>query len=94
MPADQPWAILVGHDGVFKVALLALLGLPTDAFWRFPFVLAGITIVEVRGGRAVLRAHALAEHLAPLAAKSARGPASAEARAEREAVERERSGAL
>jgi broad specificity phosphatase PhoE len=94
MPSDQPWAILAGHDGVFKVALLALLGLPTSAFWRFPFVLGGITIVEVRGGRAVLRAHALAEHLAPLAAEPARAGASAEARAETEAAERERTGAL
>lgn len=91
MPADQPWAVLVAHDGVFKVALLALLALPPEAFWRFPFVLGGITIVELRGGRAVLRAHSLADHLAPMA----RGPeAEAEADAEAKAAERERAGAL
>jgi probable phosphoglycerate mutase len=90
MPADQPWAILVAHDGVFKVVLLALLDLPLDAFWRFPFVLAGITIVEVRGGRATLRAHNLAGHLAPLATAEI----AEEAEAERKAVEREQSGAL
>jgi broad specificity phosphatase PhoE len=85
-PADQPWTILVGHDGVFKVALLALLELPAAAFWRFPFVLAGITIVEVRGGRAVLRAHNLADHLASLRV--------GEIDAQRESAARERSGAL
>ncbi|HEY3522782.1 MAG TPA: histidine phosphatase family protein [Candidatus Limnocylindrales bacterium] len=90
MPPDQPWTILVAHDGVFKVALLGLLGLGPDAFWRFPFVLGGITIVEIRGGRPVLRAHNLADHLAPLAETE---PAE-EAAAERAAEERERSGAL
>jgi phosphoserine phosphatase len=90
MPPDQPWTILVAHDGVFKVALLALLGLPDDAFWRFPFVLGGITIVEVRGGRAVLRAHSLADHLAALAIETP----DAEAASETRASERERAGAL
>jgi probable phosphoglycerate mutase len=63
---DHPWSIVVGHDGVFKVLLLALLEVPLERFWAFPFALAGITIVEVRGGRASLRAHNLTEHLAPL----------------------------
>jgi broad specificity phosphatase PhoE len=89
IPDDQPWAILVGHDGVFKVLLLALLDLPISSFWRFPFVLAGITIVELRGGRAILRAHNLADHLAPLAEAGA-----AERRAEAAAAARERTGAL
>jgi broad specificity phosphatase PhoE len=91
VPADQPWSILVAHDGVFKIALLALLDLPTAAFWRFPFVLGGITIVELRGGRAVLRAHSLADHLAPLAVGPAR---AAEAEAETRAADRDRAGAL
>ncbi len=90
LAVDQPWTILVGHDGVFKVALLALLGLTPDSFWRFPFVLGGITIVEIRGGRAVLRAHNLADHLAPLARTAPASEADAEARA----AERERAGAL
>jgi phosphoserine phosphatase len=91
VPADQPWSILVAHDGVFKIALLALLELPTAAFWRFPFVLGGITIVELRGGRAVLRAHSLADHLAPLAVGATR---TAEAEAETRAADRDRAGAL
>jgi broad specificity phosphatase PhoE len=83
-PGDEPWTLLVGHDGVFKVTLLALLDLPLARFWTFPFALCGITVVEIRGGRSRLRAHNLTDHLAPLQ--------DAEARA-REAARR-RTGAL
>ncbi|MES2209062.1 MAG: histidine phosphatase family protein [Chloroflexota bacterium] len=62
----EPWMILVGHDGVFKVTLLALLGLPLTHFWSFPFALCGISVVEIRSGRARLRAHNLTGHLAPM----------------------------
>ena len=82
---DAPWTLLVGHDGVFKLVLLTLLGLPLERFWTFPFALCGLTIVELRDGRGVLRAHNLVEHLAPLAE---------EPRAEAEAAEREASGAF
>jgi broad specificity phosphatase PhoE len=81
--SNQPWAIVVAHDGVFKVALLTLLGLPLESFWTLPFALCGITVVELVGGRARLRAHNLTEHLAPL-----------EARAQAVSEERERAGAL
>ena len=81
---EQPWSILVGHDGVFKVVLLTLFDLPLSRFWTFSFALCGISVVEFRGGRAVLRAHNLTEHLAPLLDE--------EAQAEAEA--RTRSGAL
>ena len=63
---SEPWSLIVGHDGVFKVTLLALLDLPLTRFWSFPFALCGITVVEIRAGRARLRAHNLTEHLAPL----------------------------
>jgi probable phosphoglycerate mutase len=66
--ADAPWTLLVAHDGIFKVALLSLLDLPLDRFWTFPFALCGITVVELRDGRGILRAHNLTEHLAPVAA--------------------------
>lgn len=82
--AGQPWSILVGHDGVFKVVLLTLFDIPLSRFWTFSFALCGISVVEFRGGRAVLRAHSLTEHLAPLLDE--------EALAEAEA--RSRSGAL
>jgi probable phosphoglycerate mutase len=64
--SGEPWTLLVGHDGVFKVTLLALLDLPLTKFWNFPFALCGISVVEIRAGRARLRAHNLTEHLAPL----------------------------
>jgi probable phosphoglycerate mutase len=81
--ADQPWGIVVGHDGIFKVTLLTLLDLPLERFWTLPFALCGITIVELVGGRARLRAHNLTEHLVPL-----------EERAQIVTEERERTGAL
>ena len=64
--AGHPWSILVGHDGLFKVLLLTLFDLPLTRFWMFTMALTGITVIEFRGGRPVLRAHNLAEHLAPL----------------------------
>ncbi len=83
-PSGQPWSILVGHDGVFKIVLLRLFGIPLDRFWTFSFALCGISVVEIRNGRPTLRAHNLAEHLAPLL----------DERAQVVAEERERSGAL
>jgi probable phosphoglycerate mutase len=80
---DQPWSIVVGHDGVFKIALLTLLDLPIERFWSLPFALCGITVVELVGGRPRLRAHNLTDHLAPL-----------EEQAQVAAEERERKGAL
>lgn len=81
---DHPWSIVVGHDGVFKVTLLTLFDLPLERFWMWSMDLCGITIVELRGGRPVLRAHNLTAHLA--------GLLDEETVAEQE--ERSRSGAL
>jgi broad specificity phosphatase PhoE len=83
-PTEEPWSIVVGHDGVFKVTLLALLGLPLARFWTFPFALCGISVVDIRAGRARLRAHNLTDHL---------GVLETERRQELEA-QRSRSGAL
>lgn len=83
-PGDEPWSVLVGHDGVFKVTLLALLDLPLSRFWSFPFALCGISVVELRRGRSRLRLLNAADHLAPLEDAVARA---------REA-ERRRAGAL
>ena len=84
LSSDEPWSIVVGHDGVFKVAVLALLDLPLARFWTLPFALCGITIVEIRNGRPRLRLHNATDHLASL-----------ETEAERAATEaRRRSGAL
>lgn len=84
IPSDEPWSIVVGHDGVFKVALLALLDYPLGRFWTLPFALCGITVVEIRGGKPRLRLHNATDHLAGMDAAEA---------AEREA-ERRRTGAL
>jgi probable phosphoglycerate mutase len=81
-PSSSPtWSLLVGHDGVFKVALLALFDLPLERFWSFGFGLTGITIVGIHDGQAVLRAHNLLDHLAPLQAAGPE-PDVAEDRAE------------
>lgn len=65
-PSQNPWSVLVAHDGVFKVTLLTLFGLPLDRFWMWMFDLCAISVIEFRGGRPVARAHNLTEHLAPL----------------------------
>jgi len=77
---DQPWSIMVGHDGVFKVVLLTLFELPLTRFWMFSLGLTGITVVEFRGGRPVLRAHNLTGHLALLEDEQAREAAERRAR--------------
>jgi broad specificity phosphatase PhoE len=88
LPSNEPWSVVVGHDGVFKVTLLALLNLPLSRFWMFPFALCGITVVELRNGRPRLRLHNATDHLAPLESETA-----AEA-ARIAAVQRARTGAL
>lgn len=80
----QPWSILVGHDGVFKVVMLALFDLPLAKFWSFSLGLTGMSVVELRGGRPVLRAFNLTAHLAPIEDELAR----------EEAERRAQSGAL
>lgn len=79
-PSDDPWAVLVAHDGIFRIVLLTLLDLPIERFWSFPFNLCAITVVVTHEGVAALRAHNLTEHLAPLAAEAR---AAAEARGDR-----------
>jgi probable phosphoglycerate mutase len=79
--ADQPWSVLVAHDGVFKVVMLTLLDLPLDRFWTFSWSLTGVTVLEFRGGRPVLRAHNLTGHLAPVEDAQAREAAERRGRA-------------
>ena len=86
VPADEPWSIVVAHDGVFKVALLALLDYPLARFWTLPFALCGISVVEIRGGRPRLRLHNATDHLS--------GVEAADAEAQAREAERRRSGAL
>jgi broad specificity phosphatase PhoE len=81
---DHPWSVVVGHDGGFKVALLALFDLPLDRFWMWSMDLCAISVVELRAGRPVLRAHNLTAHLSELPEDAARV----------ELEQRNRSGAL
>jgi phosphoserine phosphatase len=83
-PTAQPWAVIVGHDGIFKVLLLTLFDLPLERFWMWSFDLAGIGVIEFRGGRPLVRAMNLTEHLAPLLDEAA----------QETSAERQRSGAL
>jgi len=81
---DAPWSIVVGHDGIFKVTLLTLFDLPLDRFWMWSMDLCGVSVIELRAGRPVLRAHNLTAHLADLLDEEAQA----------ELDERSRSGAL
>ena len=81
---DQPWSIVVGHDGVFKVLLLTLFDLPLERFWMWSSDLCGISVLELRAGRPVVRAMNLTEHLASLLDEDA----------QTETAARGRSGAL
>ena len=65
--SGRPWAIVAAHDGVLRLALMHLIGVPLERYWSLPFALCSVTVVEISGGRARLRAHNLAEHLASLA---------------------------
>ena len=82
LPGRPRWSLVVGHGGVFRVVVCALLGLPAEHFWNFDFGLASITVIEIRAGRAVLRALNLDEHL------------GSEAAATEAAQERDASGAI
>jgi probable phosphoglycerate mutase len=81
---DGPWSVVVGHDGIFKVLLLTLFDLPLERFWMWSFDLAGICVIEIRGGRPLVRAMNLVEHLAPVLDEAARA----------ETDERRQAGAL
>jgi len=80
-PDGQPWSVVVGHDGVFKVVMLALFDLPLERFWSFSMGLTGISVIEVRGGRPVLRAHNWTGHLAPIEDELSRAAAERRAQA-------------
>ena len=70
-PPDHPWTVIVGHDGVFKIALLTLFDLPLERFWMWTMDLCAISVIELRGGQPVVRAYNLSGHLATLADEAA-----------------------
>jgi broad specificity phosphatase PhoE len=72
--AVQPasWAIAVAHDGIHRLMMMRLLGVPIGRYWAFPFGLCAVTVVEISGQVVRLRAHNLAEHLATIEVPRAR----------------------
>ncbi len=62
-PLSEPWALVVAHDGILRLVLMELLEISLDHYWALPFGLCAVTVVEIRSGRARLRAHNLSDHL-------------------------------
>ncbi len=60
------WGIVVAHDGILRCLLLALLRLGLERFWAFPFAPAAISVLDVGGDVARLRAHNLDEHVSAM----------------------------
>ena len=56
----EPWALVVAHDGIFRLLLITLLGLSLEHFWSFPFNLCAVSVMGIRDGSVALRAHNLA----------------------------------
>ncbi len=86
---EAPWAVVVSHGGTLQVVMLALLGLALDRFWSFPMGPAALAIVDVRNGRAAVRAWNRTDHLAPIEEEDAQA-----ARAAAEPADQSRTGAL
>lgn len=61
------WSIVVAHDGILRLLMLDLLGVPIKRFWSFPFALASVSVLDLSAGAVRLRAHNLDEHIAALA---------------------------
>ncbi len=70
----RPWALVVAHDGILRLLLMSLLGIPIEHYWSFPFALCAVSVVDLAGGRPRMRAHNLAEHLDVLAGAAQTGP--------------------
>ena len=61
-----PWAVVVAHDGILRLLLLDLLGIGIEHFWSFPFKLASVSVLDLAGDVAQLRAHNLDAHVTDL----------------------------
>ena len=60
--------LVVGHGGSLRAAMMALLGMPMDANWRFVFGNCTLTIVDTYHDNAVLRLFNDGSHLTGLTA--------------------------
>ena len=73
---EMPWAIVVAHDGILRLLMLDLLLIGIEHFWSFPVTLASVTVLDLSGDVAQLRAHNLDAHVAALGSSQER-PAGA-----------------
>jgi broad specificity phosphatase PhoE len=58
--------MVVAHDGILRLLMLDLIGVDITYYWSFPFALASVTVIDLGGSVARLRAHNLDEHIAAL----------------------------
>ncbi|MEX1344255.1 MAG: histidine phosphatase family protein, partial [Candidatus Limnocylindrales bacterium] len=68
------WAIVVAHDGILRLLMLDLLDIGIEHFWSFPLTLASVTVLDLSGDVAQLRAHNLDAHVAALGSSGERPP--------------------
>ena len=71
---EAPWAIVVAHVGILRLLMLSLLEIGIEHFWSFPLTLASVTVLDLSGDVAQLRAHNLDAHIAALGRSSERPP--------------------
>ena len=71
---ERAWAIVVAHDGILRLLILDLLAIGIEHFWSFPLSLASVTVIDVSGDVAQLRAHNLDAHIAALGSLRERPP--------------------
>lgn len=71
---QEAWAIVVAHGGILRLLILDLLGIGIDHFWSFPLTLASVTVMDLSGNVAQLRAHSLDAHVAALGTSRERPP--------------------
>jgi hypothetical protein len=81
---DRGFEGVAGQLEEYLAGSRTLFDLPLERFWMWSMDLCGITVIEFRAGRAVLRAHNLTAHLAALTDEKALA----------DLEERSRSGAL
>jgi phosphoserine phosphatase len=61
--APAAWSIVVAHDGILRLLLFDLLGVPLASYWSFPFALAAVTVLDLHSGVARLRVHNQPAHV-------------------------------
>lgn len=73
-PADDAWSVVVAHNGILRLLILDLLGIGIEHFWSFPLGLAAVTVFDLGGDVAQLRAHNLDAHVTALGSDRDRPP--------------------